>query len=214
MKRLCFALTAAVLAFGVLHVSAGEGDKGGDKGGAKGDKPRPKRPEPGKLIKTALDHAADLKLTDEQKAQLEELLKNMPKPPADGQKPPKDGGPGQGGDANGPKMGGDGGEKHGPPEGGHKDGPPEGKGPPDGKKPADGQGGGDKMHGPRDNPLAKILNEEQMAKLKEIMMAEHGGPGGDKGGPGGDKPQRGGDKGGDHPDHPKGPPPGEGEGQK
>lgn len=206
-------LTVAVLLGCLAGYALAEGDKGGPGGpggpGGKPDKPpKGKRPEPGRIIKIALDHAADLQLTDEQKAKLEELLKNAPKkdgPPGDGQRPPKDGG----GDKGGPKDGGDhAGPKDGPPDG---KAPPEGKhplegkdgqGPPEGKKPGGGEG---QKHPPKDSPLSKILTEEQMAKLKDILKAEGiGGPGGP-----------GGDKGGDHPkgpppggDHPKGPPPG------
>lgn len=218
-----------LFAAGWLAASAAEGE------GEKGPQRPPRRPEPGMIVRFALAHAEDLKLTDEQKTKLEELAARAPKPPGEGERPNrpegkgdmpghKDGRPGGMEGPGGKDGGGPGGReghdgKQGPPDG--KKGPPDGKreppddkqGPPDGKHPpGDGEGGGEKPRGPRpekgekrEGPLMKILTEDQLAKLHELLKAEHpmGGKPGEGGGPGGEGKPHGDRKG----PRPEGPPP-------
>jgi len=216
--RAFYVAPVMLVVLGLVAVHAAEGEKGPQR--------PPRRPEPGMIVRFALGHAEDLKLTDEQKAKLEELAARAPKPPGDGERPNrpegkgdmpghKEGRPGGMEGPGGKEGGGPGGReghdgKQGPPDG--KKGPPDGKqGPPEGMHPpGDGEGGGEKPNGARpdkgpkrEGPLTKILTEEQLAKLHELLKAEHpmGGKPGEGGGPGGEgKPH--GDRKGPRPEGP------------
>lgn len=71
-----------------------EGEGEGGKGAGAGEHKKGDRPMGGGVIKFALDHAEDLKLTDEQKTKLQDLMKNAKAPgKPDGAKPGEGGAP-------------------------------------------------------------------------------------------------------------------------
>lgn len=153
IQKLVVPLAAFAMLASIVVAQPGPGGQGGGQQGGPGGQGRPPMQMGGPMLLLRPDVGTELKLTDQQKQAIQEVVR----PPRGGGQ----GGPGQGGPGGPPPGGGQGGDDHqGPPPGGGQGGGEFGGPPPGGQ-------GGDHQGPPPQDGRGKQIEEKIKAILSE-----------------------------------------------